>query len=151
MFFSGATGPQERRPLSLFMSYLSCPATSFVLYKVAFWDGQNQTHIFLVSPTQSGVKQHKGLVRLQEEESTPRGRGARGEESKWAVEMSRGDVAEKAGENMKCMRGGAYTEVVVVVVEWSMLDVSAACPPSLPPRWALTHNTVSIALAHKQD
>lgn len=78
MFFSGATEPQEQHPLSLFMSYLSRPAISFVLYKVAFWDGQDQTHIFLVFSTQSGVKQHKGLVRLQEAESAQKGRRREG-------------------------------------------------------------------------
>lgn len=51
--------------LSLFMSYLSCPTISVALNKVFFGDSQNQTHIFLVVPTQSGVKQHEGLVKLQ--------------------------------------------------------------------------------------
>lgn len=60
------------------MSYLSRPAISFVLYKVAYWDGQDQTHIFLVFSTQSGVKQHKGLVRLQEAQSAQKGRGGEG-------------------------------------------------------------------------
>lgn len=72
MFFSGATEPQEQHPLSLFMSYLSCPTISFVLYKVAFWECQDQTHIFLVFSTQSGVKQ---LVRLQEAQSAQTGKG----------------------------------------------------------------------------
>lgn len=75
MFFSGATEPQEQHPLSLFMSYLSCPTISFVLYKVAFWECQDQTHIFLVFSTQSGVKQHEGLVRLQEAQSAQTGKG----------------------------------------------------------------------------
>lgn len=75
---------------SLFMSYLSCPAISFVLYKVAFWDAQDQTHIFLVFSTQSGVKQHEGLVRLQGAEQTQKrkGRGGgRGGENKRVERM----------------------------------------------------------------
>lgn len=79
--------------LSLSMSYLSCPAISFVLYKVAFWDSQDQTHIFLVFSTQSGVKQHEGLVRLQEEESAQKeGRGGEGS----------GEEKEKANEQRGC-------------------------------------------------
>lgn len=70
------------------MSYLSRPAISFVLYKVAFWDGQDQTHIFLVFSTQSGVKQHEGLVRLQEAESAQKGRG--GEEEREEANERRG-------------------------------------------------------------
>lgn len=68
MFFGGATQPPEQCPLSLFMSYLSCPAISTALNKVFFGDSQNQTHIFLVVSTRAGVKQHEGLVKLQVEE-----------------------------------------------------------------------------------
>lgn len=65
MFFSGATELHEQPPPSLFMSYLICPAISFVPYEVAFWDGRDQTHIFLVCATQPGVKQHEGLVKCR--------------------------------------------------------------------------------------
>jgi len=60
MFVSLATKPQEQHLLSPHKLFeLLSP---FSLYKVVFWDCQGQTHVFLVFPTQSGVKQHEGLA-----------------------------------------------------------------------------------------
>lgn len=74
--------------LSLFMSYLSHPAISFVLYKVAFWDGQDQTHIFLVFST-VWCETTQGIGETPRSREHTEGDGRRGGEGKKREQMSR--------------------------------------------------------------